>query len=337
MNKIDKNKYIIYSISDYHNEGAVVLNQYKDGYCDGVVNYRRIDEEHVEIYELLIEEEYRDAIDPIFNEKCTDFLIKIAFQDIIEAGKIPVPNCPEARNWYQEEKERMGHKKLVSEIEPNSEDGNIIMRKDDDSGYELFIEYPVRKACKDLNDKNIDTIMSSANKEDAKRCNEPEKNGNRLFIGQSEHFSIGNGYAWIMIDYNHLTQENKDIMDALNSGETPINLNPEALKRFAHICQVNKAPMHQRELVKYFRVIFEKYRRKYSYNIDNTEEDDYFSLHYTNLYNYNSLVNHGADYRAVVLRYPIDENTTVEEIEEYYNGIIKLFKENKKIRVIGRK
>ena len=38
------NNYITYSISDYPNEGAVVLNEHKDGYCDGVVNYRRIDE-----------------------------------------------------------------------------------------------------------------------------------------------------------------------------------------------------------------------------------------------------------------------------------------------------
>ena len=155
MNKINKNNYLMYSISNYPIGGAAVLNQHKDGYCDGVVRYRIIDEKHVEIYELLIKEEYRDAIDPILNGKCTDFLIKSAFEDIIEAGKIPVPNCPEARKWHQEEKERMGHKKLVSEIEPNSADGNKIMSKDDDSGYELFIEYPVRKACTDLNDKNI--------------------------------------------------------------------------------------------------------------------------------------------------------------------------------------
>lgn len=56
MNKINKNNYITYSISDYPNEGAVVLNEHKDGYCDDVVNYRRIDEKHVEIYELLIKE-----------------------------------------------------------------------------------------------------------------------------------------------------------------------------------------------------------------------------------------------------------------------------------------
>ena len=37
----------------------------------------------------------------------------------------------------------------------------------------------------------------------------------------------------------------------------------------------------------------------------------------------NSLCNHGKDYRTVVIRYPLDENTTITEVEEYYRNIIK--------------
>lgn len=31
----------------------------------------------------------------------------------------------------------------------------------------------------------------------------------------------------------------------------------------------------------------------------------------------------GKDYRTVVIRYPLDENTTITEVEEYYRKIIK--------------
>ena len=51
--------------------------------------------------------------------------------------------------------------------------------------------------------------MSSANLEDAKSADIPEKSGDVLYIGQNTHFSIGNGYAWIMIDWESLSPDNK--------------------------------------------------------------------------------------------------------------------------------
>ena len=55
---------------------------------------------------------------------------------------------------------------------------------------EGFVEAPLLSACQELYDKNILTIASSANQKD-----------------------IAEGYAYIFIDYDHLSPENRKIAD----------------------------------------------------------------------------------------------------------------------------
>ena len=78
---------------------------------------------------------------------------------------------------------------------------------------------------KELYRKNIITIMSSANEINAKWLDE---DGNNMYESKKNFdavkFSYGDGFAYIILDYDSLSEENKAIMaelyDELNPDET---------------------------------------------------------------------------------------------------------------------
>lgn len=311
----------VHSIRDNKNNGYVTIEEKENNTCGGIVEYEIENQKYCVITRVEVDDNYQEDLDRLINA---------AFEDIVENGLIPVPGCDLARSWYEKTKAQGEKKQTLMEIEPNHADGSKKMRTDDETGYELFIEYPVREACRKMTDKGIVTIMSSANKEDAISAGQPEKNNDVLYIGQNQHFSIGNGYAWIMIDYNRLLSENKDLVKALNRSEILLELSEDARKRFARNCEVNRVPMDQRELVKFYRVVGDSlWLGGHSLT---REQDPEFAVNSNILIQKNSLSYHGSDYDAVVIRYPVDENTKVDEIVDYYNSIIELFKEKAKIK-----
>ena len=96
---------------------------------------------------------------------------------------------------------------------------------DMESDISELIETPVRKPVKQLYRKNIITVMSSANEINVSWQDE---NGEDMYLTNSDFdsviFSFGNGYAYIMLDYDSLSDENKAIMndlyDELNEDDT---------------------------------------------------------------------------------------------------------------------
>jgi len=325
----------VHSISINPSDGFVTLNE-NNNECEGIVRYRRIDNNTYEIYETYISDEWSKELDS---------LIKCAFEDIIENGFIPLPRCAEAKKWYDKVKDENKKKTdSIMDINPNNADGSKKISKINSDGYDLFIEYPVREACRILNEKGIKTIMSSANKEDALSKDVPEIENGTLNIGPNQNYPIGNGYAWIMIDYKSLTAENKNIINSLNNGEIAIELSEDAQKRFVNNCIVNKVNPLQSELVKLYRVVdynhyerekmMESHRKRFRLVEEKEKSQDYFDLKANLLQHWNSLSYNGIDYPAVVLRYPIDETTSVEEINEYFINIANQLQENKKIRIL---
>ena len=310
-----------HSIDDLRTYGYVTLNE-KDNECEGIVRYEKDrNTKHVYINYVEMDEEQEQAVDE---------LISYAFEDILENGFIPVPKCKEALAWYEKQKKKMAKKNSIMEIEANTADGSKKSILDDDSMYELYIEYPVREACRIFNEKGIKTIMSSANRNDAIEKDKPEKSGKHLYIGQNQHYSIGNGYAWIMIDYKELSTDNREMVNSLNSGDIGIDLTKEANQRFINNCGVNQIDPVQSELVKFYRVVDEKIHLIHS----SVTEDDYFSQHTNVLIQRNSLSYHGSDFKAVVFRYPVDEKTSTDEIANYFNNIANMFKENRRIKIV---
>ena len=316
----------VYPVSSHGGNGMVILND-RGLSCDGYVLYRRVGDKYCVIFLVYVNDDHKDM---------TDKIIKIACEDIVESGYVPLPKCEEARAWYEKAIAASSKKDTIMEVEPNFADGSKKFREDDTTCYDLFIEYPVREACKRLlEEKGIRTIMSSANKEDAERAGTKEKEGEQLFIGPNQHFNIGNGYAWIMFDFDELTSDNKDIVIGLNKGDIPIELSEEAKKRFEKNCVSNGVSIDQGELVKFYRVIHQScsyLAQRWETPFESRPRNPYFEARQNILINNNSLACHGKDYDAVVLRYPIDESTSVDEIIGYYNRVIDLFKDKEKVK-----
>ena len=89
----------------------------------------------------------------------------------------------------------------------NKENGNEII--------DQIVEEPLRKACKDLRNKGIETVMSSANKNNLlnqgeKRLEKEDVKGKQYFLDALTYESAGKGYAWIMFNYDSLSDENKE-------------------------------------------------------------------------------------------------------------------------------
>lgn len=303
-------------------------------------------------------------------------MMECALEQIYEVGAKPVAGCKEAEEYMKQLKikEQENEEKVyLREIEPQTNDGSKKLAID--SEY-LFIEYPVRAAVKEMNRSGMRTIMSSSNKEDVEGCGHIEANDNgNIYISQNTHFPIGNGYAWIMVDYRTLSKEIKQNIIDLNGGKVKIPISDKAKSYFEENCTANECEMAQNELVKFYRVrqmspsedqdkfpsyskmaeeiesMEEEYRRaeviiaerrkkfsisptlrkklfKYKAEMERykalSDEDKYFEANMTGLYHENSLSYNGNDYKAVVFRYPVGEDTTVEEVQQYFQELIRL-------------
>ena len=81
----------------------------------------------------------------------------------------------------------------------------------DESDIDEIIERPLREAVKDLFRKNIITIMSSANEINVQWLDE---DGNNMYQTREDFdatkYSYGEGFAYIILDYDSLSDKNKD-------------------------------------------------------------------------------------------------------------------------------
>ena len=199
---------------------------------------------------------------------------------------------------------------LISEIKPIGKVGkNLLENKNAEEIIKTIIEKPMQKACLACKKKNIETSMSSANKNnivkkgktriDKKDVIEKlEKNKTQTFL------EAGKGYAWLMLNYNTLSDENREILFKLEEtyGEDSI--------WFVKSCYVET----MNKLRKPFKLkpLIETFDDTYA----NIFKEKQMILMYNNKY----------PRRSVFIRMPIDENTTVEDVELYFDEIISKLK-----------
>ena len=108
----------------------------------------------------------------------------------------------------------------ISEIEPIGSIGiNLIDADKAEQKIDNIIELPLRQPCKIFRKKGIETVMSSANKNNLlKQGQNPKEKEDvsgkcqHLFYPEPTFEDAGIGYAWIMINFNTLSDENKDIL-----------------------------------------------------------------------------------------------------------------------------
>ena len=183
---------------------------------------------------------------------------------------------------------------------------NLLKNKDANEIIETIIEKPLQKACKDCKAKNIETVMSSANKNNLVRKNKIRINKKeaiqRANEGKTQTFlTAGRGYAWLMLKYNTLSDENRKILFDMEKelGEDSVWF---VKSNYIEVMNKMRKPFRLKQLVEKFDDTYaEKFKEKQ------------LILMYNNRY----------PRRSVFLRMPIEETTTCEEVEQYFAKVIE--------------
>ena len=221
---------------------------------------------------------------------------------------------------------------LISEIEPIDRYGQnfLIIDKSINTLIEENIELPLQKACRIFYDKGIETVMSSANKNNLLKPGERplEKEDVRdqeFFTDRATFEDAGKGYAWIMINFDTLSDENKDMLFRL---ESKVDKNGEKTGeklvwfvqpfRVTNIAYMIKTGQFTKKFVA--SALSEQEMKLYE-NLEVDERLAEFEKRRIGLmYNGRYPIN------TVILRMPINEKSTVEEVEEFFVNFTKLFK-----------
>ena len=165
---------------------------------------------------------------------------------------------------------------------------------------ENYIEYPLIKAHEEFFCKNIKTVMSSSNKRNVLWLDDDNNSLDYTWYG--DNFNFGKGYAWIMLDYDLLSDSNKDIIGKLCDDDLVIlAVHPDTNSYISKLQALNHNP----------------------YKDDPRYVDFYSKCLCINTTKYCE--------RSVVLRYPVDENTLDSSVEEYFLSLSKVFKKQDKM------
>lgn len=181
---------------------------------------------------------------------------------------------------------------------------DLLKDKDAYQIIELIIEKPLQKACIECKEKNIETAMSSANRSNI------AKNGKRICKKDIQELSaknktknflwVGKGYAWLMINYNTLSDENREIL---------FNIEEELGEESIWFVKCNYVEV-MNKLRKPFRLkpLVETFDDKYAEKFKEKQLIMTYNMNYPR--------------RAVFIRMPIDEKTKAEDVENYFSAIL---------------
>lgn len=215
------------------------------------------------------------------------------------------------KNNQMGNQKKIDRNKKIKDVSPNQGVGiNLLNSNDADEIIDQMIEEPLREACRIFKGKNIETVMSSANRENVLKPGEKpkEKEDVRIQTIDGPNFEdTGRGYAWIMLNYETLSSENKELLFSIEGTKNEAGEKiGEKLVWF--IKPSNSLIMSQmkRELAKIEK---DDSLKKF--------EEHAFVLEYSGMY----------PYRTVMLRMPLTEETTVGEVETYFSELASRFQE----------
>ncbi|MBE5820487.1 MAG: hypothetical protein E7310_06740 [Clostridiales bacterium] len=201
---------------------------------------------------------------------------------------------------------------LISEVEPIDKFGiNLLDNENPDEIIDAIIELPLRNACKIFRQKGVKTVMSSANKNNVlkpgiKPTEKEDVNNPALFLFMPSptYEDAGKGYAWIMLDFEALSNENKELLFLLESrtGKNGENVGEKG------IWFVKAHDMR------------DMFGRDTNYNGDDREKE-FIKRKIELVYNNQRYPN-----RVAIIRMPVNEETTVEEVDEYFSKFAKSFR-----------
>lgn len=209
----------------------------------------------------------------------------------------------------------------IKDVNILSFDGQINL--EDEVMQKLCIEKPVRKACNLLNKHGINTFMSSANKYNVESKDKPV-DLDKLYIGNCDPWVIGNGYAWIMLDWNKLNDTNKHFF--INE----VNNNSDFIKLYEYI-HMPKETASQYDFD--HKKIFDTLKIKYQTDEKDYDDKKIIILGEISLSNYATKMKDNR-FKTAVIRYPVDENTKVKDVEEFFVNFIRVIIKNNSERQI---
>ena len=217
----------------------------------------------------------------------------------------------------------------IKDIEPIGDVGVELLKKENaEEIIDRIIEEPLKKPIKDFYSKGIRTVMSSANKNnivpkgEKSKKKEDVKSG-YLFLDGATFEDAGVGYAWIMLDFDTLSYENKEMLFRLEerTDENGNKVGEEAIW-FVHPTIMGNIDYQMKTGRFNYSLLGPSAKDEKPIEIVEVDpqyvkfEDKAIILPYNNRYPANT----------VILRLPVNENTTAEEVEEYFCKIAELLK-----------
>lgn len=217
----------------------------------------------------------------------------------------------------------------IRDIEPIGDIGVELLDKENaEEIIDRIIEEPLKKPIKVFYNKGIRTVMSSANKNNIVPKGEKPKNkedvkSGYLFLDGSTFEDAGVGYAWIMLDFDILSDKNKEMLFRLEErkDEKGNKVGEEAIW-FVHPTIMGNIDYQMKTGRFNYDLLGPSAKDEKPIEIVKVDpqyvkfEDKAIILPYNNRYPANT----------VILRMPVNENTKVEEVEEYFCKIAELLK-----------
>ena len=212
---------------------------------------------------------------------------------------------------------------LISDINPIGDATTDLLVQDSDDLIDRIIELPLRSACKIFRDKGIQTIMSSANKNNVlcdgvKPTEKEDVYGTLEKLMESHYFTeAGNGYAWIMLNYNSLTDENKKMLFELEAKDDKLVW---FIHPFEMNCNIEYGLRTGKFTKEYLNQVLGHEQVPEGVEYDPTL-GEFDKRHVVLLYPWEPTT------EAVMLRMPINKSTTVNEVNDYFVMIASYFKQ----------
>lgn len=219
---------------------------------------------------------------------------------------------------------------LLKDIEPIGKPNVNLLDNDANDIIDEIIELPLRKACKIFREKGIETVMSSANKNNLlkdgeKKVEKEDIYGSfeKLFEGHT-FLEAGKGYAWITINFDTLSFENKNFLFDLESSIG------EKLIWFVHPFEMTDKIEYALRIGKYDYAFLKQFFSDEEIPKDIEIDEmliEFEKRHVVLLYPWLD-----SSTQAIFLRMPINHETTVEEVEEYFSTLANQFNSQKDIK-----
>lgn len=228
---------------------------------------------------------------------------------------------------------------LVKEIEPIGNIGiNLLQKENPKDIIDKVVEIPLRNACRIFLEKGIETVMSSANKNnvlatDQKPTEREDVYGKQWFYPSPTFEDAGKGYSWIMINFDSLSNSNKDLLFSIeerigNNGERI----GERIVWFVHPFTMGNLDYKIRTgqySYEYLKMCLLDDEIPQYIEIDerlSKFEKRHVVLSYNNRYPTNT----------VIIRMPVNETTTVQEVDEYFTKFARCFKNQQELEQVQK-